>query len=119
MLFSFLRLPDLSIDTSQRPGSTPYPYAARVSIVEICGGPHAGDTIFLQAYDLVVAMYRDQGAVPMKLIDFEGTVNAATVAGHNGSGALRCLDTYDRPQYDWRSCSWSARRRKRVAGEER
>jgi 4-hydroxythreonine-4-phosphate dehydrogenase len=88
-----------------------------------CSGPHAGDTIFLQAsrgaYDLVVAMYHDQGHIPMKLIDFEGTVNAATVAGHNGSGALRCLDTYDRPQYDWRSCSWSARRRKRVAGEER
>jgi 4-hydroxythreonine-4-phosphate dehydrogenase len=42
-------------------------------------GPHAGDTIFLQAsrgaYDLVVAMYHDQGHIPMKLIDFEGTVN--------------------------------------------
>ncbi|MBV9084886.1 MAG: 4-hydroxythreonine-4-phosphate dehydrogenase PdxA [Acidobacteriaceae bacterium] len=45
----------------------------------ICSGPHAADTIFLQAsrggYDLVVAMYHDQGHVPMKLIDFEGTVN--------------------------------------------
>ena len=44
-----------------------------------CSGPHAGDTIFLQAargaYDLVVAMYHDQGHIPMKLIDFEGTVN--------------------------------------------
>jgi 4-hydroxythreonine-4-phosphate dehydrogenase len=44
-----------------------------------CTGPHAGDTIFLQAargaYDLVVAMYHDQGHIPMKLIDFEGTVN--------------------------------------------
>jgi 4-phospho-D-threonate 3-dehydrogenase / 4-phospho-D-erythronate 3-dehydrogenase len=42
-------------------------------------GPHAGDTVFLQAsrgaYDLVVAMYHDQGHIPMKLIDFEGTVN--------------------------------------------
>jgi 4-phospho-D-threonate 3-dehydrogenase / 4-phospho-D-erythronate 3-dehydrogenase len=42
-------------------------------------GPHAADTIFLQAlrgaYDLVVAMYHDQGHIPMKLIDFEGTVN--------------------------------------------
>jgi 4-phospho-D-threonate 3-dehydrogenase / 4-phospho-D-erythronate 3-dehydrogenase len=44
-----------------------------------CSGPHAGDTIFLQAfrgaYDLVVAMYHDQGHIPMKLIDFEGGVN--------------------------------------------
>jgi 4-hydroxythreonine-4-phosphate dehydrogenase len=44
-----------------------------------CSGPHAGDTIFLLAsrgaYDLVVAMYHDQGHIPMKLIDFEGTVN--------------------------------------------
>ncbi|HWY47466.1 MAG TPA: 4-hydroxythreonine-4-phosphate dehydrogenase PdxA [Bryobacteraceae bacterium] len=44
-----------------------------------CSGPYAGDTIFLQAsrgaYDLVVAMYHDQGHIPMKLIDFEGTVN--------------------------------------------
>jgi 4-hydroxythreonine-4-phosphate dehydrogenase len=46
-----------------------------------CSGPHAGDTIFLQAsrgaYDLVVAMYHDQGHIPMKLIDFEGTVNVS------------------------------------------
>jgi 4-hydroxythreonine-4-phosphate dehydrogenase len=42
-------------------------------------GPVAPDTVFLQAvrgaYDLVVAMYHDQGHIPMKLIDFEGTVN--------------------------------------------
>jgi 4-hydroxythreonine-4-phosphate dehydrogenase len=35
--------------------------------------------VFLQAwrgaYDLVVAMYHDQGHIPMKLLDFEGTVN--------------------------------------------
>jgi len=45
----------------------------------LCSGPHAGDTVFLQAsrgaYDLVVAMYHDQGHIPMKLIDFERTVN--------------------------------------------
>jgi 4-hydroxythreonine-4-phosphate dehydrogenase len=45
----------------------------------LCSGPHAGDTVFLQAsrgaFDLVVAMYHDQGHIPMKLIDFEGTVN--------------------------------------------
>ena len=44
-----------------------------------CTGPHAADTVFLQAwrgaYDLVVAMYHDQGHIPMKLLDFEGTVN--------------------------------------------
>lgn len=44
-----------------------------------CSGPHAGDTIFLQAsrgaYDLVVAMYHDQGHIAMKLLDFAGTVN--------------------------------------------
>ncbi|MCX6628174.1 MAG: 4-hydroxythreonine-4-phosphate dehydrogenase PdxA [Candidatus Solibacter sp.] len=44
-----------------------------------CSGPHAPDTVFLLAargaYDLVVAMYHDQGHIPMKLIDFEGTVN--------------------------------------------
>jgi 4-hydroxythreonine-4-phosphate dehydrogenase len=44
-----------------------------------CSGPHGPDTVFLQAvrgaYDLVVAMYHDQGHIPMKLIDFEGTVN--------------------------------------------
>jgi 4-hydroxythreonine-4-phosphate dehydrogenase len=44
-----------------------------------CSGPVAPDTVFLQAvrgaYDLVVAMYHDQGHIPMKLIDFEGTVN--------------------------------------------
>ncbi len=42
-------------------------------------GPHAADTVFLQAwrgaYDLVVAMYHDQGHIPVKLMDFEGTVN--------------------------------------------
>jgi 4-hydroxythreonine-4-phosphate dehydrogenase len=29
------------------------------------------------AYDLVVAMYHDQGHIPMKLIDFENTVNVS------------------------------------------
>jgi 4-phospho-D-threonate 3-dehydrogenase / 4-phospho-D-erythronate 3-dehydrogenase len=52
--------------------------AARALGIE-CTGPHAPDTVFLQAvrgaYDMVVAMYHDQGHIPMKLIDFEGTVN--------------------------------------------
>ncbi|MFZ0760425.1 MAG: 4-hydroxythreonine-4-phosphate dehydrogenase PdxA [Candidatus Sulfotelmatobacter sp.] len=44
-------------------------------------GPHAPDTIFLRAargeYDLIVAMYHDQGHIAMKLIDFEHTVNVS------------------------------------------
>ncbi|MCS6952174.1 MAG: 4-hydroxythreonine-4-phosphate dehydrogenase PdxA [Bryobacterales bacterium] len=44
-----------------------------------CHGPLPGDTVFLRAlreeFDLVVAMYHDQGHIPAKLVDFEGTVN--------------------------------------------
>jgi 4-hydroxythreonine-4-phosphate dehydrogenase len=44
-----------------------------------CRGPYPADTLFLQAfrgaYDVVVAMYHDQGHIPMKLMDFEHTVN--------------------------------------------
>ncbi len=44
-----------------------------------CEGPFPADTLFMQAargrYDLIVAMYHDQGHVPMKLMDFEHTVN--------------------------------------------
>ena len=46
-----------------------------------CEGPFPADTIFIQAvrgaYDLVVAMYHDQGHVPMKLLDFENTINVS------------------------------------------
>jgi len=42
-------------------------------------GPFAADTIFIKAaqgqYDLVVAMYHDQGLIPVKLLDFNGSVN--------------------------------------------
>jgi 4-hydroxythreonine-4-phosphate dehydrogenase len=42
-------------------------------------GPFPPDTIFLQAvkgkYDLVVAMYHDQGHIPLKLIGFNSGVN--------------------------------------------
>ena len=42
-------------------------------------GPFAADTIFIKAaqgqYDLVVAMYHDQGLIPVKLLDFAGSVN--------------------------------------------
>jgi 4-hydroxy-L-threonine phosphate dehydrogenase PdxA len=44
-----------------------------------CEGPVAPDTIFFKAargsHDLVVAMYHDQGHIPMKLLDFAATVN--------------------------------------------
>jgi 4-hydroxythreonine-4-phosphate dehydrogenase len=46
-----------------------------------CEGPFPADTIFLKAvrgdYDLVVAMYHDQGHIPMKLLDFAHTVNVS------------------------------------------
>jgi 4-hydroxythreonine-4-phosphate dehydrogenase len=46
-----------------------------------CTGPHAPDTIFVRGlrgeFDLIVAMYHDQGHIPMKIIDFEETVNVS------------------------------------------
>ena len=42
-------------------------------------GPVPGDTVFMEArdgrYDLVVAMYHDQGLIPVKLLAFEEAVN--------------------------------------------
>jgi len=44
-------------------------------------GPFPADTIFLKAlrgeFDLVLAMYHDQGHIPMKLLDFDHTVNVS------------------------------------------
>lgn len=44
-----------------------------------CEGPVAPDTVFLKAsqkkYDMVVAMYHDQGHIPMKLLAFDSGVN--------------------------------------------
>lgn len=46
-----------------------------------CSGPWPSDSIFLRGlrgeFDLIVAMYHDQGHIPMKLIDFERTVNVS------------------------------------------
>lgn len=46
-----------------------------------CSGPHSPDTIFVRAlrgeFNLIVAMYHDQGHIPMKLIDFTGGVNVS------------------------------------------
>jgi 4-hydroxythreonine-4-phosphate dehydrogenase len=45
----------------------------------LCDGPLAADTLFYRAaqgeFDLVVALYHDQGHIPMKLLDFANTVN--------------------------------------------
>ncbi|MGC9261186.1 MAG: 4-hydroxythreonine-4-phosphate dehydrogenase PdxA [Phycisphaerae bacterium] len=42
-------------------------------------GPFSADTVFYKAaqgaYDLVVAMYHDQGLIPIKLLDFNNSVN--------------------------------------------
>jgi 4-hydroxythreonine-4-phosphate dehydrogenase len=44
-----------------------------------CSGPFPADTVFLQAirgeFDAVVAMYHDQGMIPVKLLNFEHAVN--------------------------------------------
>lgn len=45
-------------------------------------GPFPGDTVFNAAikgrYDLVVAMYHDQGLIPVKLLAFDSAVNVTT-----------------------------------------
>src|SRR6266481_4996348 len=42
-------------------------------------GPYPGDTVFLAArdgkFDAVVAMYHDQGLIPVKLLAFDRAVN--------------------------------------------
>jgi len=44
-----------------------------------CFGPFPADTLFLRAaggeFDGVVAMYHDQGMIPVKLLDFDRAVN--------------------------------------------
>lgn len=54
--------------------------AARAKGID-ADGPHAGDTVFLRAvkghFDLVVAMYHDQGHIPMKLLDFDNGINVS------------------------------------------
>jgi len=45
----------------------------------VFSGPHVPDAIFRQAaegeYDAVLAMYHDQGLIPLKLLDFDSGVN--------------------------------------------
>lgn len=44
-----------------------------------CTGPHAPDTVFMRArqgaFDVVIAMYHDQGLIPVKLLGLEHGVN--------------------------------------------
>ncbi len=44
-----------------------------------CRGPYPADTVFLKArdgaFDAVVAMYHDQGLIPVKLLGFDSSVN--------------------------------------------
>lgn len=57
---------------------TPAIEAARAQGMNV-QGPFPGDTIFIDAvkgrYDLVVAMYHDQGLIPVKLLAFDDAVN--------------------------------------------
>jgi len=52
--------------------------AARQAGID-ASGPHPGDAVFIQAlagrFDMVVAMYHDQGLIPAKLLDRDRTVN--------------------------------------------
>ncbi len=55
-------------------------------------GPFPADTIFQRAlageFDLVVAMYHDQGLIPVKLLDWDRAVNVTLGLG-DGRGAVR------------------------------
>jgi 4-hydroxythreonine-4-phosphate dehydrogenase len=57
------------------------------------GGPFPGDTIFARAasgeFDLVVAMYHDQGLIPVKLVDGKRSVNVTVGLRWQGKGVVR------------------------------
>jgi len=59
---------------------TPAILVARQAGIDV-HGPFPGDTIFIDAvagkYDLVVAMYHDQGLIPVKLLAFDQAVNVS------------------------------------------
>jgi 4-hydroxythreonine-4-phosphate dehydrogenase len=56
-------------------------------------GPHPGDTVFGAAvrgkYDLVVAMYHDQGLIPVKLLAFDRAVNVTVGLEWQGRRIIR------------------------------
>jgi 4-hydroxythreonine-4-phosphate dehydrogenase len=52
----------------------------QLGIPALVSGPHVPDVVFRQAaseqsFDAVVALYHDQGLIPIKLLDFEDAVN--------------------------------------------
>ena len=57
---------------------------ARASGIDV-HGPYSGDTIFIDAaagaWDLVVAMYHDQGLIPVKLLGWDKAVNVTLGLG--------------------------------------
>jgi len=66
--------------TQERDVIEPAIAAARTRGLD-CQGPLPPDTAYVRAlkgeFDLIVAQYHDQGHIPMKLIDFEQTVNVS------------------------------------------
>ncbi|MBL8757744.1 MAG: 4-hydroxythreonine-4-phosphate dehydrogenase PdxA [Phycisphaerae bacterium] len=66
--------------------------AARAAGID-ASGPHPGDAVFLAAakgrYDLVVAMYHDQGLIPVKLVDRESAVNVTVGLRWQGRPVIR------------------------------
>ena len=66
------------LGTEEQTVITPAVAAAKLRKCDVAG-PFAADTLFHQAYrgdyDAVVAMYHDQGLVPLKMIGFERGVN--------------------------------------------
>ena len=62
----------------EREAIAPAVVEARAEGIDV-HGPFSPDIVFRQAtqgrFDAVVCMYHDQGHIPMKLLDFEGTVN--------------------------------------------
>jgi 4-hydroxythreonine-4-phosphate dehydrogenase len=53
---------------------------AAAGVAAQVSGPHVPDVVFRQAacertFDAVVALYHDQGLIPIKLLDFDQTVN--------------------------------------------
>jgi len=66
------------LGTEEKDLITPVIQAARERQIDVTG-PFAADTLFHQAYrgdyDAVVAMYHDQGLIPLKMVAFENGVN--------------------------------------------
>jgi 4-hydroxythreonine-4-phosphate dehydrogenase len=66
--------------------------AARAAGID-AHGPIPGDVVFLHAvkgrYHAVVAMYHDQGLIPVKLLDRERTVNVTAGLAWRGRGVVR------------------------------